>query len=222
MNSSAARVTIGVLGAGVVGRTLATGWAAAGHTVVLGSRDPSSARIADALADINAASPGHAVKAAMSIDAVRTADLVVIAVPGQHVPELTGHLGDVLSGRIVIDATNDLTPAAAASDHGALLSEAGGIVYRAFNSVGWEQMAQPRFGDVASDMPYSGPDQAERSRVEAAIGDLGFRPVYLGAGPEALASVNALAKIWFQLALGQGWGRRLGLRFLDQTDDEVE
>jgi 8-hydroxy-5-deazaflavin:NADPH oxidoreductase len=210
-------MTMGVLGAGIVGRTLATGWAGAGHHIVLGSREPESERIGATVAEIAREASGR-VWAALPADAVPAADLVVITVPGDGVPELIAVLGDTLRGKPVIDTTNDLTPGAAAMDHVGALTEAGGIVYRALNSVGWEQMANPRFGDVSSDMPFAGPDGADRPLVERAITDLGFRAVYLGAGPQGLACVTALAQVWFQLAFSQGWGRRLGMKFLTDPD----
>jgi predicted dinucleotide-binding enzyme len=68
-------------------------------------------------------------------------------------------------------------------------------------------------------MPFAGPDTPARAVVEQLIADLGFRPVWLGDGPEALASTDALARLWFQLAFSRGWGRRLGLRLLTAADD---
>ena len=47
-------LTVAVVGAGIVGRTLAAGWARAGHRVVLGSRQPDSDQIRQAVADTGA------------------------------------------------------------------------------------------------------------------------------------------------------------------------
>ena len=67
---------IAVLGAGAVGQTLATSWARAGHDVVLGSRTPDTERLKAAVAATGAR------RAAIHADAARTADLVVVTVPG--------------------------------------------------------------------------------------------------------------------------------------------
>jgi predicted dinucleotide-binding enzyme len=212
-------LTVAVLGAGVVGRTLATGWARAGHHVVLGSRDPASNRTRDAVAEIAGTSGGQ-VSANGHADAAAAADAVVVTVPGDQVPWLIAQLGSALAGRIVVDATNHVAPGAAAMNAVAALGEAGAAVYRAFNTVGWEQMQQPVFGQIRSDMPYAGAADGKNGPiVERLIADIGFRPIRLGDDDRALEAVDALARLWFLLAFGQGYGRRLGLRFLTQDDD---
>ena len=206
-------VTIAVLGTGDVGSALATGWARAGHHVILGSRRPDSERIRRAVADIGAR------EAADHADAARRADVTVVAVPGDQVDSLITGLGDALRGRTAIDATNSMSPGADTLHHVDALTTAGATTYRAFNTTGWEQMAQPRFGPQCADMPYSGPDGSERHVVDRLVDDLGFRAIWLGDGPDAHALTDALARLWFQLAFRQGWGRRLAWKMLTEADD---
>lgn len=207
---------IAVLGAGTVGRTLAAGWARAGHDVVLGSRNPNTDRLQAAVAETGAR------RAATHVDAARAADLVVITVPGDQVDALIGDLGAALHGRPVIDATNLLTPGASALHHIDALVAAGAVAFRALHSTGWEQMAQPEFGEQRCDMLFAGPDGSARAVVETAITDLGFRPVWLGDGPDALAIADASARLWIHLVFARGWNRRLGLRLLTDIDDVPE
>jgi 8-hydroxy-5-deazaflavin:NADPH oxidoreductase len=168
---------IAVLGAGVVGRTLAARWARAGHDVILGSRDPGADRVAAAVAETGAA------RAATHADAARGAELTVVTVPGEQVEDLVAALGPSVAERVVVDATNVLAPDAAVLHHVDTFTKAGAVVYRAFNSTGWEQMARPVFGAQRSDMPYAGPDGPYRALVETAVADIGFRPVWIGRGP---------------------------------------
>ena len=207
---------IAVLGAGTVGRTLAAGWARAGHDVVLGSRNPNTDRLLAAVAETGAR------RAATHVDAARAADLVVITVPGDQVDALVGDLGAALHGRPVIDATNLLTPGAPALHHIDALVAAGGVAFRALHSTGWEQMARPMFGDNRADLPYAGPDDAARPVVARLVEDIGFRPVWLGDGPDALAIADASARLWIHLVFARGWNRRLGLRLLTDIDDVPE
>jgi 8-hydroxy-5-deazaflavin:NADPH oxidoreductase len=208
-------VTIAVLGAGIVGRTLAAGWARAGHRVLLGSREPDSPRMAAAVAETGTAGAAHPAEAA------RVAEVVVVTVPGDQVDGLVAALADALAGRLTIDATNALSPGAPTLHHVDALAAAGAVAFRAFNTTGWEQMADPLFGDQRCDLPYAGPDGTDRTTVERLVADLGFRPVWLGDGPDALALTDALARLWFQLAFTRGWGRRLGLRLLSSTDEPI-
>jgi predicted dinucleotide-binding enzyme len=206
-------LTVAVLGAGAVGRALAAGWAKAGHRVLLGSRDPDSERMVAAVAETGAQG------ALAHRDATRAADVVVVAVPADQVESLVGDVGDALRGRVAIDTSNVLTPGAAVLHHAAVIRAAGATVFRAFNTTGWEQMAEPVFGAERCDLLYAGPDGTARESVERLAGDLGFRPVWLGDGEAAFASTDALARMWFQLAFERGWGRRLGFRLLSAEDD---
>ena len=207
------QLTIAVLGAGIVGRTLAAGWVRAGHHVVLGSRQPDSDKIRQAVADTGAQ------RATRPVEAVPAADVTVLTVPGDQVADLVGVLGDVLRGRVVVDSTNTLHPDATTLHSIDVLSAAGAIGYRAFSTTGWEQMARPMFGDNRADLPYAGPDNAARPVVSQLVEDIGFRPVWLGDGPDALAITDSMTRLWFHLAFTQGWGRRVGWRLLTDQDD---
>jgi predicted dinucleotide-binding enzyme len=156
---------IAVLGAGTVGQTLATGWARAGHEVVLGSRTPATDRVHAAIAATGAR------RAATHADAARDADLVVVTVPGDQVDALVDALGTALRDRPLIDTTNVRTPHAPVLHHLDALVGAGAVAFRALHSTGWEQMAQPTFDAQRSDMAYAGPDGPARTIVETAIAD---------------------------------------------------
>jgi predicted dinucleotide-binding enzyme len=66
---------VAILGTGIVGATLAKGFAARGDQVVFGTRDPQGAKAQEALAAV----PGA--KAAGFADAAAGADLAVVALP---------------------------------------------------------------------------------------------------------------------------------------------
>ncbi len=212
-------VTVAVLGAGIVGRTLAAGWARAGHDVLLGSRDPHSTRIADEIADVRESSGSRTrLEAARHVDAAAAADVVVITVTGGQVADLVSELGPALAGKPAIDTTNDLTPGAASLNALDVLAEAGAAPYRAFNTTGWEQMLRPDFGALTCDMLYTGGD-SHAPVVSRLISDIGFRPVHLGGSARAVTALDNLAALWFLLAYERGYGRRLGFRILTDSDD---
>ena len=100
-------LTIGVLGGtGPLGGGLARRFAAAGVTVVVGSRDAEKgARIAaEILADV----PGAAVSGADNATAAERSDVLVVAVPYDGHADLLRSLAPQLAGKIVVDAVNPL------------------------------------------------------------------------------------------------------------------
>ena len=89
---------IAILGAGNVGGGLAAAAVRAGHDVVISASTPENAR--------SSAQATGATAAASNLDAVRGADVVVLAVPYGAAADIVGELGDTLSGTVVVDATN--------------------------------------------------------------------------------------------------------------------
>ena len=200
-------IAIAVIGAGNIGRTLATAWARAGHPVTFGARDPSGPA---------AALPGRlgiAVGVRSIAEAIGAAEAVLIAVPGDAVGTLVAEYGASLAGRIVIDAANDLAGEQMNSVAAIAERVPTAAVYRAFNSLGWENFAEPRFGDEVADLFYCGPDDETRHTVERLIADVGLRPVRVG-DLDSAPIVDSVATLWFALALRQGHGRHLAFRML--------
>jgi hypothetical protein len=202
-------IRIAVLGAGNIGGTLGRKWVAAGHQVAFGVPDPGSARAEALRADV-----GQTVAIGGIAVALAGAEVVVLAVPSAAVDALIRTYSSGLAGKTVIDATNRMGGGSAMNSVAAL-SEATPTarVYRAFNSLGWENFADPVFDGVQADLFYAGPDGDARAMVEQLIGDIGLRPVYVG-GPDQVGVVDAVASLWFALALGQGKGRRLAFKML--------
>ena len=90
-------------GSGKEGSGLAMRWAHAGHTVVIGSRDPEKAqRAAD---ELNLALGGAAVQGASNTSAAASADVVVLTVPYAAHKDTLVSVKDALAGKVVIDVT---------------------------------------------------------------------------------------------------------------------
>ena len=201
-------IRIAVLGAGNIGGTLGRKWVAGGHHVAFGVTDPESHRAQTLRADV-----GQTATIGGIAEALNGADVVVLAVPGGAVDELIRTHAGSFDGKTIIDATNRMGGGPMNSI--AALSEAAPTarVYRAFNSLGWENFADPIFGGVQADLFYAGPEGDARAAVERLIGDIGLRPIYVG-GPDQVGTVDAMASLWFALALGQRKGRHLAFKML--------
>ncbi len=199
---------IAVLGAGNIGGAVGKKWAAAGHQVTYGVRNP-----ADADNVALAKQTGHGASVASVAAAVADVDAVLLAIPGPAVAQAIAPIAGKLAGKILIDATNSMG-GATMNSVGALQQAAPTAhVFRAFNSVGWENFQTPMFGEVQADLFYAGPDGEPRTAVEQLISDVGLRPVRLG-GPDKIPVVDSVATIWFALAMGERKGRHVAFKVL--------
>ncbi len=98
--------TVAVLGGtGPQGRGLARRFAAAGVTVVLGSR---AADRAQATAAELAEATGGPITGAANADAAAAGDIVIVAVPWDGHKELLTELAPALAGKIVVDCVNPM------------------------------------------------------------------------------------------------------------------
>ena len=88
-------------GTGEQGRGLARRLAMAGHPVIIGSRSPNRARA-------TAQGVGHGICGLANRDAIREANLVIVAVPYQGHGELLAGLAAELAGKIVVNCVNPL------------------------------------------------------------------------------------------------------------------
>jgi predicted dinucleotide-binding enzyme len=185
---------IAVIGTGHIGGTLGGRWQAAGHEVVYGSRSGSGE------------GPGGAPLMAVG-DALNDADVVLLAVPGGAVAEVVAANGAALAGKIVIDAVNRMGEpefnnraaiAAAAPDAGYV---------RAFNTLGWENFADPPPGAAL----FFAADPAARPAAQELITAVGLEPIFAGDA-DASGTVDALLPLWFSLVKHNGGDRRVALR----------
>jgi hypothetical protein len=197
---------IAVIGAGNVGVALTQNLSSAGRDVVVGTRDPGGAGAAGARERLGA------VPVIGIAEAVGGAGVAILAVPGTAMDDLLAKHGAALDGKVVVDAANRI--GSSLGDRAVMNSLApieaaapAAAVYRAFNSLGWENLADPVLGDMQADLLFAGP-VSHREDVERLIADVGLRPVYVGDLDKA-PLVDAVGALWGALAFGQGMGRRL-------------
>jgi 8-hydroxy-5-deazaflavin:NADPH oxidoreductase len=186
-------IRIAVVGAGNIGRALGAKWLAAGHEVVYGVRSPG------------------APDTAPIADAVASAEVVLLAVPGAAAKDVLATLGDALAGKVVIDASNDIQGSGKLHALEGLTDGAHPV--RAFNTLGWENFADPVVDGVQADLFYAAEEGRAQEVADRLIADVGLRPLWLG-GVEAFDLVDSLTQLWFTLALRRGHGRRLAFKML--------
>ncbi len=204
---------IAIIGTGRVGSALGRRWAAAGHTVVFGSRRAGTAAVSEL-----EAIDGASVKT--PVEAVSQASIVVLATPWPATEEVVGSLG-TLAGKILIDCTNPVGSGFSfegelgRSGAEQIASWANGAhVVKAFNTTGAKNMASPIVsGDNRLAMFICGDDDAAKATVTALAEELGFDVADAGALSQAFY-LETLAMLWISQAFGQEWGPDFGFAIL--------
>ena len=198
---------IGIIGVGNVGGALGKLWAAKGHEIVFGVRDPGDGKVAALLASI-----GGGARAGTVADAAASAEIVILATPWPATREVIRSAGD-LTGKIVIDCTNPLAADLSGLSFGT--SDSGGEqvsrwahgahVVKAFNTTGTPVFSDPHFGRDNAGMFIAGNDAGSKIAVRALAAELGFDVV--DCGPlSASRWLEPLGMLWIHLAFHQELG----------------
>jgi predicted dinucleotide-binding enzyme len=196
--------TIAVIGTGNVGATLGKAWAAKGHRIVYGSRNPDSEKSKQLAKDT-----GNGARVVAQAAATKDAGVVLLAAPSQAAMEIVATLGD-LSGKAVMDAMNamsfkdgKLIEPDDSLGLAARIQEAAkaALVVKAFNATNSRVMSGPQQvtgGPVT--VPIAGANETARAKVAALAMSLGFDVLDMG-GPEALKLVEHLGRIYVAYAV---------------------
>jgi 8-hydroxy-5-deazaflavin:NADPH oxidoreductase len=126
-----------------------------------------------------------------------------------------------LSGKVLIDATNPLLPDLSALSIGMNTSggeqgaswASGARVVKAFNSIGFNVMENPKFAEGAALLFYCGDDAEAKRIVHQLASELGFD--VRDAGPLKQArTLEPMALLWISLAYQQGYGRDFAFQLM--------
>jgi len=195
--------TIAIIGTGSVASALGPEFAAQDHKVVYGSREP-------AREDVQAlvAKTGHGATATSPQDAAAAGNIVVLAVPGMLVEDITLGLGD-LDGKIIIDPTNPLGESESGLMHAVDTSNAeiiqaaapGAHVVKAFNTLNWRTMIDPDSSGGPVSIPLTGDSDAAKATVADLVAGMGLEPIDVGP-LESSRWVEGMLILWINNRYG--------------------
>ena len=176
---------IGIVGAGMIGSTVARLWVDAGHDVRLASRHPEDLQPL-------IASLGPRAMSGTPAEAAAFGEVVMLTVPLRAVPDLARDLAPLLVGKVVLDTGNayekrDGQAARTATEHRqgsagwAAAMFPGSRWVKAFNTVYFETLASEahRAGDQVG-IPLAGDDSQAVEIAARLVLDAGFDPVIVG------------------------------------------
>lgn len=203
-----------IIGAGNMGRGIATRAVAGGHDVEIVDRDPAEAR---ALAD----ELGGSAQAHDGTSAFR-GEIVVFAVYYPGIKDAVQEHSERLAGRVVVDITNPVDtetwdrlatpPGTSAAEEVAQLVPDGTPVVKAFNTTFAPTLVAGEVDGRQLDVLIAGDDAGAKQKVSQLVADGGLRP--LDVGP--LARAQQLEQLGFlhisiQEPLGLGFGSAIKL-----------
>jgi predicted dinucleotide-binding enzyme len=209
---------VGIIGSGIVGRTLADGFVTHGYEVLIGTNTPAKRD------ELKAATHGRAHVGSFE-DAAMFGDPVVLAVKGTAAEAALRSAGiDHLAGKTVIDTTNPIADAAPVN--GVLqyftgqneslmerlqhLAPAADFV-KAFSCVGNALMVNPSLPGGPPTMFICGNSEASKTRVSRILEQFGFAVEDMGA-VEGARAIEPLCILWCIPGFrGHGWSHALKL-----------
>lgn len=213
-------MNIGIIGAGNVGKAIATSATRAGHQVRI------SARHRDHAAAAATASGARAVET--SDEAVRESDIVILAVPYSAIDEVANDIRTKVRGKTVVDVTNPLTPdysglattgTSAAEQLQSKLPDAR--VVKAFNSALAARQADPKIDGTNADGFVAGDDEDAKRKVLDLVRSIGFRPI--DVGPLAMARhLESLAFLNISLQSRHKWPWQAAWKLVGPTPQQED
>jgi len=209
---------IGIIGAGDVGGTLGKIWRQRNHEVMFGVRNLQSQNVR------RLAQMDKSLRFGDINEAVAFGNVILFAIPWTSVEETIRKSGN-LSGKIVIDPTNPLTPDlkqlaledTSVAERIADLAK-GAKVVKAFNTIGAKTLDNLIFGSDRADLFICGDDIPSKRVVGELATDIGFDVVDVGSLANARMLEN-LALLWIELALRQQLGPNIAFKLLRRKAD---
>ena len=204
---------IAIIGAGNVGGALAQRWAKAGHQVIIGARDRNSEKIK------RVTEQNSSIKVKSIDEAVMEAEVILIAASPAAVGEIAKQLGDV-TDKVIIDAMNSISskPAGFNNTFEALQSLTNSKnVVKCFNSTGFENMANPKYGNTSADMFMAGSSLKAKQVASQLSKDIGFAECYDFGCDDKVALLEQFALAWINLAIFQKQGRNIAFKVIKKS-----
>jgi hypothetical protein len=192
---------VGIIGSGAVAKSLAAGFMEHGHVVMLGTRNPAK------LEDWDWKNRGGIV--GNIADTARFGEILLLAVKGSAAEEAVRAAGITnLAGKTVIDATNPIADSAPSNGvlhfftslEESLLERLQRAVpaanfVKAFNSVGYAAMVNPKFKGGKPTMFICGNDDAAKKAVTGILDQFGWETADMGKA-EAARAIEPLCMLW--------------------------
>jgi len=203
-----------IIGAGNMGRGIATRLLSGGNSVAIMDRDDNEAKklAGELVYDVK----GAAKVTAAAMGSPLTSEVVVLAVYYGSVPAILMLYGSQLADKIIVDITNPLNatsddlatpPGSSGAEEIAKQAPTGARVVKAFNTTFAGTLAAGSVAGQPLDVFMAGDDAEAKKKLAAAFGASGLRPIDVGPLKRAQQLEGlGLLHITLQNTLGTNWG----------------
>ena len=204
---------IGIIGAGDVGGTLGRRWCQKKHEIMFGVRNHQSQNVQKLIkVDQN-------LRFGDIREAVTFGEVILLAIPWTSIEDTILKAGN-LSGKILIDPTNPLTPDlkglaldnTSVAEKIAELAKSANVV-KAFNTIGAKTLDNLMFDSQRADLFICGDNSHAKQVVEELAIEIGFDIVDVGPLVNA-RMLEQLALLWIELALRRQLGPNIAFKLL--------
>ncbi len=194
---------IGVLGSGIVGQVLASGFLKHGYEVMIGTSNASKLKDWETKNNFRA-------KVATFEEVAKASDIIVLAVKGHAAEEVLKLAGiNNLNGKTIIDATNPIDEKnppvngvlhfytnlnSSLMEHLQLLAPKANFV-KSFSCVGNAFMVNPDFSGVEPTMFICGNNEEAKKQVTHILDQFGWETEDMGK-VEAARAIEPLCMLW--------------------------
>ena len=193
---------IGIVGSGIVGQTLATGFGKHGYEVTIGTNTPGKRE------ELKSKTNGKAIVGSFE-DAAVFGDIVVLATKGTAAEAALRAAGIAnLKGKTVIDTTNPIADAPPVNgvlqyftpQNESLMERLQTLApeahfVKSFSCVGNAFMVNPDFGGIKPTMFICGNDEGAKNGVKTILDQFGFDVADMGAA-EGARAIEPLCILW--------------------------
>lgn len=194
---------IGILGSGVVGRTLADGFLKHGYAVKIGTGHPEKLNDWKAKVEANASVGSFS-------DAASFGEILVLTVKGKAAIDVVKSAGlNNVAGKTIIDTTNPIDDSKppvngvlsfSTNNNSSLLEELQSFAkdanfVKAFNSVGSSLMVNPKLPGGIPSMFICGNNDIARAEVKNILTQFGWETEDMGKA-EAARAIEPLCILW--------------------------
>jgi len=207
---------IAILGAGNVGAAIAAAAVRADHDVAISATSVESAQ--------KAAQSSGARAATSNVDAVRNADIVVLAVPHAAVRQVVIQLNDIVTDKIIVDPTNplndtftDLVTSGESAAEQLQAQTPSASVVKAFNTILASRHGNPAEAGTPLDAFIAGDDDTAKNTVAQLASSMGYRVVDAG-GLRMARALEEMAFLNIALNARNGWTWQSAWKLVGPTD----